>query len=197
MEELTVLSLGRQRFYEEGETMGSVKSLSGLFLVVMLVVGATTAPTRAQDGQTDDPAATMATVVELVQNVLDNLVEVDARLSMLEARLSALEEIEAEQAIQTGSVGLPYDADGIRAMLRLGNREVQGVVGGRVQFPKAFSSVPRVQLSLRELDIGNTTSTRLRLEVTSVDREGFNYNMYSWAGTRVYSVTASWIAVTE
>ena len=174
--------------------MGSVKGLSGVVLVAMLVVGAPTGPTWAQDTQTDDPAATMATVVELVQNVLDNLVEVDGRLSMLEARLSALEEIEAEQAVQTGSVRLPYDTDGIREMLRDG---VQGVVGGRVQFPKAFSSVPRVQLSLSQLDIWNGTNTRVRVEVTSVDREGFDYDMYSWAGTRLYYVAASWIAVTE
>ena len=173
--------------------MGSVKGLSGFVLVVMLVVGATTRPTWAQDTQTADPAATMGAVVELVQNVLDNLNGIDARLSVLEERLSALEDIEAEQAVQTGSVQLPYDADGIREIVR----GLQGVVGGRVQFPEAFSSVPRVQLSLSQLDIWNGANTRVRVAVTSVDREGFDYEMYSWAGTRVYYMTASWIAVTR
>ena len=66
---------------------------------------------------------------------------------------------------------------------------------GRVEFPRAFSARPTVTLSTVYLDTWNSANTRIRLEVTDVTREGFEFSTRTWADSRVYGVGGSWLAI--
>lgn len=113
----------------------------------------------------------------------------------IEERLVALETAE-EMRVQVGSVALSYshverpvagvNADGLTQ---------RGIVNGRVDFPVGFSSVPAVHLALTAIDMLGDPNGRIAAQVTSVDEKGFNYNLFSWWDTHVYTATASWIAV--
>ena len=51
-------------------------------------------------------------------------------------------------------------------------------------------------MALSSMDV-YSNSTRLVVEVTSVDRRGFNYKFYTWNVTEVMAARASWIAVAQ
>ncbi|MCY4027907.1 MAG: H-type lectin domain-containing protein [Acidobacteria bacterium] len=124
--------------------------------------------------------------------------QVDSELGAMRSALAAvnasLDMLRSEVRVQTGIVGLPY-ADGTRPLAaRRGASRLRGVVGGRVDFDVAFARDPEVHIALAGVDMRDGANARLRVRVTSVDREGFEYELYSWAGTHVYTASASWVA---
>lgn len=74
----------------------------------------------------------------------------------------------------------------------------RGHLAGRVNFPEPFVSPPEVLMAFAaiataQVDRGN----RLVVETTYVDKEGFDYVMYTWCNSIVTWVRASWIAVAK
>ena len=104
------------------------------------------------------------------------------------------ERFQEEVRVQSGIVGLPYSSGERPLAERIGESRLRGIVGGRVDFPVAFARVPEVHIALSSVDMSNQANVRLRVRATSVDREGFEYELYSWAGTHVFSAAASWVA---
>ena len=126
---------------------------------------------------------------------------VDVRRSMEQeiAALSvAIRELTTEPRVQSGTVGISRYRELTDLIYRpeLVSRDGadRGVTGGRVDFEKPFSSTPEVMVALRFLDVGDTT-TRIRVNVTAVDPEGFNYDFVTWSGTDINTAIANWIAV--
>ena len=127
--------------------------------------------------------------------ILDEFAELQRRIETLSRELETHKQ---EVHVQVGVVSLPHDSDGLREVVRTqGRRRDQGIVNGRVDFATPFSSVPEVQLALSRLDVWSHANTRIETIVKSVDQEGFDYELYYWADTRVHSATASWIAVAK
>ena len=123
---------------------------------------------------------------------VDEFVQLQEEVTALRARAEALE---GEERSQSGVVGLPYST-GVRPLARrVGETMQRGTVEGRVDFPMAFARVPVVHMALTQADIRRGANVRLRVGITSVDQEGFEYELYSWSDTHVYSASASWIAV--
>ena len=127
--------------------------------------------------------------VQTLEEMKRNL-ELDMELLRAE-----LERFQEEVRVQSGIVGLPYSSGQRPLAEQIGASRLRGIVGGRVDFPVAFARVPEVHIALASVDMSNEANVRLRVQVTSVDREGFEYDLYSWAGTHVFSATASWVAV--
>ena len=51
-----------------------------------------------------------------------------------------------------------------------------------------------VYIALNDIDSDNDENLRLKVDVTHVNREGFQYVLETWGDTRVYSANASWFA---
>ncbi|NEP50549.1 MAG: hypothetical protein F6K65_17760 [Moorea sp. SIO3C2] len=67
-------------------------------------------------------------------------------------------------------------------------------ISGEKKFNTNFTSEPVVYIALNDIDSDNDENLRLKVDVTDVNREGFQYVLETWGDTRVYSANASWFA---
>lgn len=64
-----------------------------------------------------------------------------------------------------------------------------------VVFDTAFDSVPVIQLGLTGFDLDQRDSARVSLKATEITPHGFQAEIWTWAGTRVYAVEFHWLAI--
>ena len=64
----------------------------------------------------------------------------------------------------------------------------------RMKFEKEFSKAPKVIVALTLLDSDKGNNLRVRAVVRKIDKAGFNYDLVTWADTKIYHAKASWIA---
>lgn len=126
---------------------------------------------------------------------VEEFAELQAQVRNLNAALAALMARAREVRIQSGLVMLPD----IRSEPSIGGQKdgatYWGFLDRRVDFPMPFDRAPVVYMALAGADVDRRTAFRLRVRVTSIDREGFEYDFVSWNRTRVYGASASWMAV--
>lgn len=65
----------------------------------------------------------------------------------------------------------------------------------RVSFAQPFNVAPVVHAGISGFDIENIDAARTRLRVTAVDATGFDVELETWLGTRIWSVDVSWLAI--
>jgi hypothetical protein len=63
-----------------------------------------------------------------------------------------------------------------------------------IHFPQPFAAAPKVIASLSGLDILHGQNHRLTVTVENISAHGFDLLFNTWADTRVWSASASWIA---
>ncbi len=63
-----------------------------------------------------------------------------------------------------------------------------------IKFSRSFEKVPRLFLSISQVDASNKTNLRYNIEAVSVSRDGFTLKVVTWADTKIYSISGSWIA---
>ena len=100
-----------------------------------------------------------------------------------------------EVQVQSGVEILPFTREERPLAAQRGDSRLRGIVGRRVDFPAAFAREPVVHMALAGADARDGANLRLRVRVTSVDPEGFEYELYSWADTHLFNASASWVAV--
>lgn len=64
-----------------------------------------------------------------------------------------------------------------------------------VQFASPFSATPVVNVGLTGFDIDQCSSSRLRLNLVSINESGFRVQLSTWRDSRVYSTDFQWIAI--
>lgn len=64
-----------------------------------------------------------------------------------------------------------------------------------VAFDSPFASVPVVQLGLTGFDIDQRDPARVSLRALQIAETGFVAEVWTWAGTRIYSVEFNWLAI--
>lgn len=64
-----------------------------------------------------------------------------------------------------------------------------------IGFDSPFASPPVVHLGLTGFDIDQRDPARLTLKATQITETGFQAEIWTWAGTRVYAVTFQWMAI--
>jgi hypothetical protein len=72
----------------------------------------------------------------------------------------------------------------------------QRTVTRTVTFPQPFPRVPAVLVNLTGLDAAAGKILRVRVYATDVTPTAFNVKFETWAGSVIYGVRASWIAIT-
>ena len=65
----------------------------------------------------------------------------------------------------------------------------------RVNFERAFSGHPVVQVGITGFDIDNGANARLSVGIVGIDETGFEVELRTWLNTRLWSVDLSWIAI--
>ena len=165
------------------------RHFAGCLVAVMMFEGA--AASMAEQESADDPNAAIESL--RLEDLTDRIASLERRLDELakHARLEAVQ-------VQTGTVRLPYSA-GARPVVRTwsGGGRDRGIVDGRVDFLEAFVSAPEVHMALSMLDMDGGRNTRISVVVTAVDEEGFDYQLWSWSDTHIYTADAVWIAVAK
>lgn len=63
-----------------------------------------------------------------------------------------------------------------------------------IKFSHSFEKIPRLFLSISQVDASNKTNLRYNIEAVSVSRDGFTLKVVTWADTKIYSISGSWIA---
>lgn len=64
-----------------------------------------------------------------------------------------------------------------------------------IAFEVGFAATPLVHVGLAGFDIDHTDSARLRVHAESITASGFDVVLTTWAGTRVYGASVSWLAI--
>jgi hypothetical protein len=64
-----------------------------------------------------------------------------------------------------------------------------------VRFEQPFIQTPVVHTGLAGFDIGNGDAARVKLRATAVHPDGFDVEVETWFGTRIWSVDVSWLAI--
>ncbi len=65
----------------------------------------------------------------------------------------------------------------------------------RVTFENPFGIVPVIHAAISGFDIENADAARTRVRVTAVEATGFELEIETWLGTRIWSVDVSWLAI--
>jgi len=66
---------------------------------------------------------------------------------------------------------------------------------GQVSFGRPFLQPPVVHVGLVGFDIGNNDAARLTCQAQDITAEGFSILVETWLGTRIWSVSVSWLAL--
>ena len=144
-----------------------------------------------------DPAVANATdkIETLLAEAKADREKIRQNLANSEEQLKQQLDAKGEVRVETGSEAI---GRGELPQLGLGTHDntSRGVLNGRVHFSEPFAFPPKVIMALSSMDV-YSNSTRLVVEVTSVDRRGFNYKFYTWNVTEVMAARASWIAVAQ
>jgi uncharacterized membrane protein YvbJ len=140
------------------------------------------------------PISDQSTVENLLKTFFSGYDKLLVRVSQIEDLNSAFRSEQGKVAIKAVATRplddtskCPSNSDAYR-----------GEMNGRVNFKAPYPNPPSIHTGLVELDtsqIAPSDSTRLNFEIISVDKNGFNYAFYTWCTTKIYSATASWIAV--
>jgi hypothetical protein len=64
-----------------------------------------------------------------------------------------------------------------------------------IAFAAPFLAVPVVQLGLTGLDVDQRDSARVSLKATHITEIGFQAEVWTWAGSRVYAIEFNWFAI--
>ena len=65
----------------------------------------------------------------------------------------------------------------------------------RVTFESPFRLAPVIHAAISGFDIENVDAARTRVRGTSVAESGFELELETWLGTRIWSVDVSWLAI--
>lgn len=66
-----------------------------------------------------------------------------------------------------------------------------------IAFPTPFAKVPQVSVSLSRLDVDHTKNLRIRLVAKDIFKTNFSVEFETWADSRIYSATVSWVATDD
>ena len=64
-----------------------------------------------------------------------------------------------------------------------------------VKFTKKFETKPEILLGVNAIDADNKTNLRYQVEVSFVSNEGFLLKVKTWADSKVYAISGSWMAI--
>lgn len=64
-----------------------------------------------------------------------------------------------------------------------------------ITFDVPYANTPVVQVALTGFDIDNRHTARLKVSAESITPNGFDLLVSSWLDTRIYQVSASWLAL--
>ena len=63
-----------------------------------------------------------------------------------------------------------------------------------IRFKDPFKQKPSVFLSVSQIDANRETNVRYNVEAISVSRDGFTLKIKTWADSKIFSISGSWIA---
>ena len=95
-----------------------------------------------------------------------------------------------EMTIQSGRFTANYHDAKWQLLTGKGDRPFER----RIDFPKSFKEPPIVAVSLVGLDVDKGANLRVSVEAHETDRNGFTIYFKTWSDTKVYGLSAQWIA---
>ena len=63
-----------------------------------------------------------------------------------------------------------------------------------IRFKDSFKQKPNVFLSVSQIDADKETNVRYNVEAISVSRDGFTLKIKTWADSKIFSISGTWIA---
>ena len=66
-----------------------------------------------------------------------------------------------------------------------------------INFEKPVSSIPKVILSVTQIDANKSTNIRYNVDAISISRDGFSLKVNTWADSKIFSISGNWLAYTE
>lgn len=66
-----------------------------------------------------------------------------------------------------------------------------------IDFETAFTEKPQIILSITQMDSDKEANVRINVEAISISRDGFTLKVSTWADSKLFSISGSWLASTE
>lgn len=103
-----------------------------------------------------------------------------------------------EQKIQIGEVAFPKEHPGARRFYDVQERGLREI-SVPVKFDFSFTGPPKIIVSLRKIDLGDSKARIHRISVSAqnVGRDGFDLYFQTWEDSQIYDAVATWTAVGE
>jgi hypothetical protein len=101
--------------------------------------------------------------------------------------------LQAQPKMQSGSWSFNQSVEDYTLDKNSGDREM--IL--EISFEKSFDKIPKVYLSIAQLDASKETNLRYRIETVSISRDGFTLKVSTWSDSIIFSISGYWFAYTE
>ena len=102
-------------------------------------------------------------------------------------------DLQAQTKIQSGSWSVNQSVPGYSLDNNIGERSVTL----DILFAEPFAKKPKVILTITQLDSDKDVNSRYRPEAISISRDGFTLKVSTWADSKIFSLSGSWLAYVE
>lgn len=135
---------------------------------------------------------------ENIQSILVKVEQSEEEVANIQQRIRLFAKMAETDlvAINVQSGNLSIDSNNMPALSAPNGCEAnRGAIGQLVKFEQPFSAPPQVLASFSQLDFGDGTDHRLRIEVMDITELSFKVDFATWCDTKISQAKVSWIAI--
>jgi hypothetical protein len=114
-------------------------------------------------------------------------------LTFLYILMFSFTSLQAQPILQSGSWSLNQSVQGYVFDRNSGDREMTL----EISFEQPFDKIPKVYLSIGQLDASKETNLKYSIGAVSISREGFTLKVNTWSDSIIFSISGYWLAYTE
>jgi hypothetical protein len=102
-------------------------------------------------------------------------------------------DLQAQTKIQSGSWSVNQSVPGYSLDNNIGERSVTL----DIHFAEPFAKKPKIILTITQLDSDKNVNLRYKPEAISISRDGFTLKVSTWADSKIFSLSGSWLAYVD
>ena len=122
-----------------------------------------------------------------------HIAEKTTQALVLGCLIFTLADLQAQTKIQSGSWSVNQSVPGYSLDNNIGERSVTL----DILFAEPFAKIPKIILTITQLDSDKDVNLRYKPEAISISRDGFTLKVSAWADSKIFSLSGSWLAYVE
>ena len=122
-----------------------------------------------------------------------HIAEKTTQALVLGCLIFTLADLQAQTKIQSGSWSVNQSVPGYSLDNNIGERSVTL----DIHFAEPFAKKPKIILTITQLDSDKDVNLRYKPEAISISRDGFTLKVSTWADSKIFSLSGSWLAYVD